>query len=160
MDGAAQLLKLAHVGIAFALVTGLVGRWIILTRASRSTDVEEAKRLADAASPFERMVIPAGPAVVVAGMLTAWAQGYAWLGLTTGWMIASVVLVLPILAMVPLVFIPRGRRFEEAMTTAVSRGIVTPELRAAWTDPAVTFARRYELGATAIIVALMVLKPF
>jgi hypothetical protein len=74
-------------------------------------------------------------------------------------MLLSVLLVVPIVALVPLVFIPRGRVFEAAMSNARAEGVVTPDLRAAWHDPAVTFARRYELVAMALIIALMVLKP-
>ena len=153
-------LKLLHVAIAFALVSGLIGRWILLARAAASEDVEAAHGLATAASPFERMVQVSGTAILPAGMLTAWIQGYAWLGLTTGWMLLSVVVLLPTIALVPLVFIPRGRIFERAMAAARERGFVTPELRAAWHDPAVGFARRYELAAVAIVIVLMVLKPF
>lgn len=154
-----DVLKLLHVGVGFAMVTGLLGRWILLTRAADSSDVEEAHLLSTAASPFERMVQAISPLVIVLGMLTAWAQGYPWLGLTTGWMLLTVILIVPILVMIPAIFIPRGRAFEAAMADARAKGIVTPALRAAWSDPAVRFARRYELVTIAIIVALMVLKP-
>ncbi|HEX5039459.1 MAG TPA: DUF2269 family protein [Candidatus Limnocylindria bacterium] len=153
-------MKLVHVGIAFALVAGLVGRWILLTRAAASEDVEGAYGLSKAASPFERMVQISGSAILPAGLLTAWIQGYDWLGLTTGWMLLSTIILLSTLPLVPLIFIPRGRVFEAAMETARERGTVTPELRAAWRDPAVAFARRYELAAVAIVIVLMVLKPF
>ena len=146
--------------LAFALVSGLMGRWILLTRAARSDDVETAYSLSKAAGPFERMVQIAGSAILWAGLLTAWAQGYPWLGLTTAWMLLSTVILLTTLPFIPLVFIPRGRIFEAAMEAARERGVVTPELRAAWRDPAVAFARRYELAAVAIVIVLMVLKPF
>ena len=154
-----DLVKLIHVGIAFALVTGLMGRWILLTRAARSDDVEAAYGLSEAAGPFERIVQLSGGSVVLAGLVTAWSFGYPWLGLTTGWMLLSVLLVIPIIVLIPTVFIPRGRVFEAAMADARAKGIVTPALRAAWRDPAVAFARRYELVTIVIIVALMVLKP-
>ena len=155
-----DLLKLLHVGIAFALVAGLMGRWILLTRAARSDEIESAYGLSRAAGAFERLVIVSSQVVLPVGMATAWAQGYPWLGLTTGWMLLTVLLIVPILVMVPTIFLPRGRVFEAAMTDARAKGIVTPALRAAWRDPAVAFGRRYELAAIAIIVALMVLKPF
>jgi hypothetical protein len=154
-----DLVKLLHVGIAFALVTGLMGRWILLTRAARSDDVESAYGLSEAAGPFERIVQVSSGSVVLAGLLTAWAFGYPWLGLTTTWMLLSVLLIVPVIVMIPAIFVPRGRAFDAAMTDARAKGIVTPALRAAWRDPAVTFARRYELASIAIIVALMVLKP-
>jgi hypothetical protein len=155
-----DVLKLIHVAIAFALVTGLVARWILLTRAAGSPDVERSHTLSEAASPFERAVQMSGPAIVAAGMATAWAQGYPWLGLTTGWMLLTVVLSLPMIVLVPAVFIPRGRVFEAEMASARAAGEVTPGLRSAWDDGAVAMARRYELVAMALIVALMVLKPF
>lgn len=160
MDWLALLLKLGHVFLAFALVAGLLGRWILLTRAARTEDVERAHLLAEAAGPFERIVQSVGPIVVGFGLVTAWAQGYPWLGLTTGWMLLTVLLIIPILVLVPTVFLPRGRVFEAAMDEARRAGTVTPALRAAWADPAVAMARRYELAAMAVIVYLMVVKPF
>jgi hypothetical protein len=156
----APYLKLAHIALAFALAAGLMGRWIILTRAAASTDIERMYLLAELASPFERTVQVSSPILVALGMATAWAQGYAWLGLTTGWMLATILLIVPILVLVPAVFIPRGRAFDAGMADARAKGIVTPAVRAAWADRAVAFARRYEVAAIAIIVALMVLKPF
>jgi hypothetical protein len=46
------------------------------------------------------------------------------------------------------------------MNAARQAGTVTPELRAAFADPFVTFAHRYELVAVGIVAVLMVLKPF
>jgi hypothetical protein len=160
MDWLALLLKLGHVVAAFALVAGLMGRGIVLGRAYRSTDIEEQYLLAIGAMPFERAVRVGSALVILLGFATAWAQGYPWLGLTTPWLLVSMLLVVPMILFVPAIFIPRGRRFEAAMADARSRGIITPALRAAWHDRAVAFARRYEWLATALIVALMVLKPF
>lgn len=161
MDWLALLLKLAHVALAFAMVAGLVGRWTLLSRAAAATDdVERAHHLAEAASPFERIVQTVSPVVVLVGLVTAWAQGYPWLGLTTGWMLLAMLLIVPIIVFIPTIFLPRGRVFEAEMAAARAAGEVTPGLRAAWADPAVAMARRYELVAIVIIVALMVLKPF
>ena len=141
------------------MIAGLVGRWILLSRAAATDDVERAHVLAEAASPFERIVQTVSPVVVVVGLMTAWAQGYPWLGLTTGWMLLTVLLIVPILVFIPTIFVPRGRVFEAEMAAARAAGHVTPGLRTSWADPAVAMARRYELGAMVIIVALMVLKP-
>lgn len=160
MESLGPYLKLGHVLLAFAMTAGLLGRWVVLTRAARTDDVERAHLLADAASPFERIVQVVSPVVVLFGLVTAWAQGYPWLGLTTGWMLLTVLLILPILVFIPTIFLPRGRVFEAEMAAARAAGEVTPGLRAAWADPAVAMARRYEIVAIAIIVVLMVLKPF
>jgi hypothetical protein len=37
---------------------------------------------------------------------------------------------------------------------------VTPALREAWADRTVAMARRYELVTIAVIIGLMVVKPF
>jgi hypothetical protein len=160
MDWPALILKLTHVVLALAMASGLVGRWILLSRAAATDHVERSHLLAEAASPFERIVQIVSPIVVLAGMATAWAQGYPWLGLTTGWMLLTVLLIIPVLVSIPTIFLPRGRVFEAEMAGARAAGEVTPGLRAAWADPAVAMARRYELAAMAIIVGLMVLKPF
>ena len=155
-----DLAKLVHILVAFGFITGLLGRWILLVNAAKADEVEDAYRLSQAAAPFERLVITGGNLVLPAGLLTAWAQGYEWLGLTTGWMLVSVLLLLTVLPLVPLVFLPRGKVFEAAMSAARAAGTVTPELRAAFRDPAVALAHRYELGMVTVVVALMVLKPF
>ena len=160
MDPLALVLKLCHVAFAFALVSGLIGRWILLTRAARSNGVEEAHLLAEAAGPFEWAVRVSSPILIGLGLATAWAQGYPWLGLTTGWMLLSVLLIIPMIVLVPAIFVPRGRIFEAEMAAARAAGAVTPGLRDAFADGAVALARRYELAALAVIVALMVLKPF
>lgn len=159
MDWVALLLKLSHVVLAMTLVAGLIGRWILLRRAAASDDIEEVARLADLAGPFERLVVTSSMFVLPAGMLTAWAQGYAWLGLTTAWMSISVAIVIFGMLTVPTIFVPRGRVFEAALADARTRGTVTDELRAAFADPAVRIARTMEVVGIAVIIGLMVLKP-
>lgn len=154
------ILKLAHVGLAMLLVAGLVGRWVTLRRARQSDDVEATARFTEAAHPFERMVVTSSLLILPAGMLTASAQGYPWLGLTTGWMLASTLIYVAATLLVPTVFLPRGRAFEAALAEARSAGTVTPTLRAAFDDPQVRAARAFEIGGVAAIVALMVVKPF
>ena len=160
MDWLALLLKLAHVFAAFALVTGFVGRGILLGRAARTVDVEQQHLLAGAAAPFEAAVRVSSAVVIVLGLATAWAQGYEWLGLTTPWILLSVLLIVPMFVLVPAVFVPRGRVFETEMAAArqCGRGHRRPSPRL--DRSTVAFARRYELIATGLIVALMVLKPF
>jgi hypothetical protein len=50
--------------------------------------------------------------------------------------------------------------FAAALADATERGIVTPELRAAFADRLVAAARTYEVVVIVVVVALMVLKPF
>ena len=154
------LLKLLHVALAMALVTGVIGRWLLLGSAEQSETMERTEALLEASDPFEMTVRVSSMLVVVVGLLTAWTQGYPWLGVTTGWMLAALILSLGIAAMVPTIFLPRGRRFAVVLDGARTAGRVTPELHAAFADPTVRAAHVTELIALAVIVALMVLKPF
>ena len=94
MEWIALLLKLAHIGLALTLVAGLIGRFVVLSRAAREDRVDRVAELTDLAGPFERLVVRSSLAILPVGMATAWAQGYEWLGLTTGWMLVTVVIYL------------------------------------------------------------------
>jgi uncharacterized membrane protein len=153
------LATLLHVVVAVLFLAGLIGRWIVLTRAARTSEVETAFLLSETASPFERMVISFSQLILPTGLLAAWVRGYPWIGLTTGWVVAAIVLTLSVLPPVFLVLVPRGRIFEAALADARERGSITPELRAAFADPMVALARRWEFVSVGIVLALMVLKP-
>lgn len=153
------LATLLHVVVAVVFIAGLIGRWIMLTRAARAEAVEAAYLLSAAASPFERLVITFSQLILPTGLLAAWARGYPWIGFGTGWVVLSIVVTLSVLPLVFLILVPRGRTFEAAMADARQRGGWTEELRAAFADPGVALARRWELASVAIVLTLMVLKP-
>ncbi len=112
----------------------------------------------------QRMVIPGFTAVLAAGLATAWTEGWPILGFMQGgrsnWVLVSLVLFLAINLLVVFVFVPRGKIFERAMREAIVQGRVTPALTAAFHDPMVRAAHYCELVVVALIIALMVLKPF
>jgi uncharacterized membrane protein len=149
---------LVHVVAAFWFVGGLLGRDVTLARARRGRDVGVVAELVGQAGTFERsMARPGSIAVLAAGLLAVWARD---LSFTTGWVLASLVLYLSLIPLVPLVFLPRGRIFESALADAVGRGEITDELAAAFRDRAVAWARGYEAAVVAVVVVLMVTKPF
>jgi hypothetical protein len=76
------------------------------------------------------------------------------------WLLTSLIVYVGIAALVPTIFIPRGKAFGAALAAAQEQGAITPELRSSFKDPAVAFARNAEMLGVAFIVALMVLKPF
>jgi hypothetical protein len=153
------LATLLHVVVAVLFMAGMIGRWISLTRAARASEVETAFLLSEAASPFERMVISFSQLILPTGLLAAWVRAYPWIGLTTGWIVAAIVLTLSVLPAVFLVLVPRGRIFDAAMADARQRGSITAELRAAFADSAVALARRWEFVSVGMVLTLMVLKP-
>jgi hypothetical protein len=161
----ALLLKLLHVFTAIWLIAGLIGRYVALAIAGHSRDVHAILAVLPAAGIFERrMVIPGSAAVLVAGIVTTFAEGWPILGFIQGgasnWVLVSLVLFLTINPLIILVFIPRGKVFEAALQQAIARDQVTPELTAAFNDPLVRAGHIYELVIVAVIICLMVLKPF
>lgn len=68
------------------------------------------------------------------GLITPWVQGRPWTGLRNWWLVASLLLFLSLLPLVPLVFIPRGKVFDQALKHAVEKGRVTSELTATFEE--------------------------
>ena len=156
-----ELLVLLHVAAAFWFVAGLLGRGITIARARSAGDVELMANLMDLAGRFERlMVIPGSMVVVVLGIVAGWVGDVPFTGDGNWWLLTSLLLFVAISMLVPTVFLPRGRVFVRAFGDAKAKGEITPELRAALDDPAVRNARWLELLVVAIILTLMVTKPF
>ncbi|MGA9162570.1 MAG: DUF2269 family protein [Actinomycetota bacterium] len=152
---------LLHVGVAFWFVAGLLGRNVTMAKARSTTDLGLLEELIGLSGRFERlMVIPGSFGVLVLGLLAAWAEGQPLAGTDDWWLLTSLILFVALGLLVPTVFLPRGRIFERALEDARARGQVTPALREALRDPAVRNARAAELLVVAIIVTLMVTKPF
>src|ERR1700682_27410 len=158
-------LKFLHVLVAFWMTAGIVGRTVAQVRAERTHEIPSLQLLIELIGRFDRlMVIPGSSAVFVLGLLPAWAQGYPILGFLQGartnWLLISLVLWIGVFALVPAVFIPRGKAFGAALEEAITAGSITDRLEAAFRDPLVRFAHIYELVAILVIIWLMVTKPF
>ena len=155
------LLQFLHVASAFVFVAGLMGRDVVLSRARVSSDIEVVRTLTSAAGPFDRfMVIPGSFAVVVFGLLTWWAEGIPLWGAGSRWLPVSLMVFASTIPLVPLIFLPRGVVFERALRDAVDQRRVTDDLTSALHDPMVAFARWYEIAVVAVVLLLMVTKPF
>jgi hypothetical protein len=152
---------LLHVVVAFAFVAGIIGRDITLHQARTSTDVRNIGELGVLAGRFEMLLIrPGSFAVLLAGIWAAFARGLSFTASGNRWLLVSLIVYLSTVPFIPLVFLPRGRVFGRALAEAKERGEVTPDLTAAFHDRAVAFARNYELAVIAVIIVLMVTKPF
>ena len=149
---------LLHALTAFAFVAGLVGRDITIAQARRSRDLASITALLVVANRFDSIVKIGSVAVLALGII---AMVVGDLSPTdNGWLIASLVLYVALGLLVPIVFLPRGRVFDAALDDAQQRHEVTAELTRAFRDPVVAFARDAELVVVAVIIGLMVLKPF
>ena len=160
-------LRLVHALAGVLLVVGVLGRWVLLEHAesaARAADVPALRALLRASGVFERMVIGSSMVVLLLGLLTAWAYGYPLLGSLQGgsvnWVFAALVLFLGMLVLVPLVFLPKGRIFAAALDETEARGHVTPALLAAFGDPVTRAAHVAEIAVVAVVLVLMISKPF
>lgn len=158
------LLKLVHVATAIWFVAGLLGRWYALSAASHASELKLTRAFADLSGRFENtMVIPGSAVVLLSGIVTAIVGGLPLLGPIQGgssWLLAALVIFAALMALVPTVFLPRGKIFGSALEDAKARDSVTPALRAAFADPVVVRSHWAELIGVGAILALMVLKPF
>ena len=157
----AELLQFLHVLAAFLFVAGLIGRDVVLSRVRVSTDLGTMRSLLAISEPFDRLLVaPGSMAVLVFGILTWWMQDLPFWAEGTRWVTVSLFAYASLIPLVPLVFLPRDKVFAAALDGAVRVGKVTPTLQVALNDPVVAAARWAERGVVAVVILLMVTKPF
>jgi hypothetical protein len=150
---------LLHIASAFWFVAGLVGRDVTLARARASADITTIKAMCDTAGVFDRwMVTPASMSVLAFGLVVALVGRYSFTH--NGWMSLSLALYLSVAVLVPLVYLPKGKVFDAALDEAVAAGAPTPAFDRAFSDRTVWATRWYERIVVAVIIALMITKPF
>jgi hypothetical protein len=146
-------------------VGGLFARQAVRSLTARASHVADIVALTQAAGKIERvMVIPGNILAIVFGLLLALAIRAPILGFLQGartnWLLASVAILAILFPLVPVVFLPRGKLFEATLVDASAKGTISPELRRHMDDPVVRWAHRAEMIGVALIVVLMVVKPF
>src|SRR5687768_14681172 len=124
------LLRFSHLLSAIAFVGGLFARQVVRARAARVDDIERFSILSEAAGFIEtRLVIPGNMAVMLFGVIYALRIKAPILGFVSGdsrnWLLAANVLLVLGLLMVPLYFLPSGRRFDAVLQTARNQGMMT-----------------------------------
>jgi len=158
------ILKVLHAVLGVWIIAGLVGRWVTLGQAARSTDITAVHTLLHLSDRFEWIVVRIPPVVLLLGVATAIAQGRPVLGPLQGapvdWLFVSIVIYLSIIPVIPLVFLPRGKVFAAALAEATAAGRVTESLTARFRDRVVFGAHVYELAAIVVVFVLMITKPF
>lgn len=160
-----NLVKFFHIIAVIASVGGLFARQLVRRHAKKTDDVHLFATFSEAAGKIEKaMVIPGTMAILVFGIILGLMGHFPILGFLQGaqqnWLLASNILIIGILVIIPTVLVPRGKIFEPLLQAALVKGQITPELRAAMDDNMVRLAHIYEEVALIVITALMVLKPF
>jgi hypothetical protein len=155
--------RLLHVLLAVAFITGLVGRAAAFRQARTASTLEATAALLTLSDWFDRrLVVPGSVLVLVSGIVTTWIGRWPllmWTG-RPSWLLVSLVLLLLPVSFIPTVLIPQRVRRQAALAAALQVGRRTPELDAAVRSPIVLRLRMLELGIVAAVFILMVLKPF
>jgi len=140
----ALVVEVIHVLSVFWFISGLAGRAVAQAQARRSQDIRDVGAFLAVASRFEMTMVRPG----------------SLQGGEVNWLFASLLIFITPFTLIPLVFIPRGKRFRVALDDARAQGRVTPALTAALGDRTVALAHAWEWVAVVAITVLMVAKPF
>ena len=159
------IVRFLHIACAVVFAGGLVARQLSRAMANKAEDPHSIWLVFQATDPIERlMVIPGSVLVLVFGVIIALMTGAPIFGFLQGasknWLLVSNLLILLIMALIPLVFVPRGKVFQRNLEEAMRRGEMTPELQASIHDPVVRLSHLVEMVVTILVVMLMVFKPF
>ena len=159
------LLHFLHLSAAIVFVGGLFARQAVRALISGATEIGAVVTLTQAAGRVERlMVIPGNLLAIAFGLMLALYGRAPIFGFVQGaqrnWLLAAVLVLILLFPLVPLVFLPRGQRFEAALREASAEGQITPALRQQMQDPVVRWAHMAEMIGVGLILILMVFKPF
>jgi len=159
------IIRFLHIASAIVFIGGTFARQVVRSLARQTDNVHKFAALSEGAGRIESlMVIPGNLAVILFGVILALMTGAPILGFLQGasrnWLlVTNLLLVLGFLA-VPLVFIPRGKKFALVLQDALAKGEMTPPLRMALEDKTIRFMHLVEMVSLVVIVVLMVFKPF
>lgn len=159
------IVRFLHIASAIIFVGGIFARQLVRSLAKSMDDVKLLAALNNAAGRIERlMVIPGNFAVIVFGVLLARETDAPIFGFLEGasedWLLVSILLLLVGFLTVPLVFVPRGKKFDLVLNEALIQGEITRELRVALNDPVIRLMHLVEMAVVGLIVYLMVFRPF
>ena len=164
-DLLASLFLWVHVTSVIAFIIGVVGSYVAFYQAARETDIKAAQSLVKLSGWFGKYLGSPGITILFfAGILTAWRENVPMLGFLQGsdvnWLLASIVLLFSTYPLMFLVYNPRGKVLDKELENGVAKGEVTQGLKNAFADKTVRNWHIIELATYAVIIFLMVVKPF
>lgn len=153
MDAIRSIVVLLHVFAAFAYVAGYVATNVLTEIARRTADASLRREALSFSTRFDRMLnAPGGALVGISGIVAVFVFGYP---LTTGWLLAAIVLYALITATGILFWSRVGGAIDRAAAAGDDEA-VRRELR----RPRNVAVSRLENLALLAVIALMVLRPF
>lgn len=157
-----SLVKVLHILAVTALIAGVVGRALIRARLVRLDDIHIVHEFVNLEGHFDQWLVVYGSnATLLTGILLTWLGHWPLLnaGVPT-WTLVGAALFLAIIPLVIWVFVPRGKVFGKVFAEALVQKRVTVELRAAFSDQVIRVSWLYEYLMLAVVLTLMVIKPF
>src|SRR3990172_12792135 len=129
------VLRFLHIASTIVFIGGIFARQLVRALAEKTEDVRIFAALSQAAGRIENvLIIPGNLAVIVFGLILALVTGAPILGFLQGasrnWLLVSNLLLAFGFLTVPLVFVPRGKKFDVVLKKALSEGRMSSELRA------------------------------
>ena len=159
------IVKYLHIVAVTTTTGGMFARQLVRDIAKKSNDVKTVASLTQAATRIDRvLIIPWSSIILPLGIILAVMMKWPIFGFLQGasqnWLLASNILLIVMLSLIPAVFIPHNKKVEALLQTALAKGSVTSELSTALNDRKNIIAHHAEEIITLVIAALMVLKPF
>ena len=159
------IVKFLHILAVTITVGGMFARQLVRGIAKKSDDVKTVASLTQAATRIDRvLIIPWSNIILPLGIILAVMMKWPIFGFLQGasqnWLLASNILLVIMLSLIPAVFIPHNKKVEALLQAVLADGRVTPELSAALDDKKNKLAHHAEEVIILVIAALMVLKPF
>src|SRR5262245_14963758 len=111
-----NVMKLFHIVAAIVFAGGLFARQVVRAYAVKTDDLNWYINLSRAASPVENVIVkPSSIVILVLGIFQARLGGIPLFGFLSGesqnWLFVSLLLYFATFALVPLVFLPKGKAF-------------------------------------------------
>lgn len=159
-------LRFLHIVAAIWFIAGILGRQMVMAAASRKDDIRLVAGLSQAAGRFEQwMVMPGNLLVIVFGVLISLEGNWPIFGFLEGdgeknWLLVSNIILVANLALVAVVYVPRGKVFEQKLKDAVASGASASAVRAELDDSLVRVGHYFEYASILVILYLMSFKPF
>jgi uncharacterized membrane protein len=157
--------KYLHILAVTITIGGMFARQLVRGIARKSEEVKTVASLTQAAIRIDRvLVIPWSTIILPLGIILALMVKVPIFGFLQGasqnWLLASNILLVITLSLIPVVFIPHNKKVAALLQAALTDERVTSELSAALDDKKNKLAHHAEEVIFLVIAALMVLKPF
>jgi uncharacterized membrane protein len=159
------LLRYFHVLAAIVFVGGILARQAVRSLASHADEIERFVILSESAGRIEAwMVIPGNLAAIVLGLAYGLRIDAPILGGLQGrsenWLLVANALLLAGLLVVPLYFLPSGKRFSAVLEAARREGRMTNDLRREIDNRVTRIVHALEILLVLTVIYLMVARPF